>query len=68
MIKKIIKYIILTIIGIVLFYFTHQAASVNREVPGVGGEVCFLLLPVLWYLAGNTIEDWISQIIDRFKW
>ena len=56
-----IKYIVITIVGILLFSEVNQAANANRITDSVGGEGIFLLLPILWWLLERTIKDLVSE-------
>ena len=55
--RTIIKYAILTLIGIVLFRAGAAAGLRER-----GYEAVALLLPVLYYLISTTVKDWIDDI------
>ena len=59
--RTIIKYAILTLIGIVLFRAGAAAGLRERGYEAVGGEA-FALLPVLYYLISTTVKDWIDDI------
>lgn len=56
-----IKYIVITIVGILLFSEMNQAANADRITDSVGGEGIFLLLPILWWLLERTIKDLVSE-------
>ena len=56
-----IKYIVITIVGILLFSEVNQAANADRITDSVGGEGIFLLLPFLWWLLERTIKDLVSE-------
>ena len=60
--RTIIKYAILTLIGIVLFRAGAAAGLRARGYEAVGGEAFALLLPVLYYLISTTVKDWIDDI------
>lgn len=60
--RVVIKYAILTVIGIVLFRAGAAAGLRERGYKAVGGEAFALLLPVLYYLISTTIRDWIDYI------
>lgn len=60
--RIVIKYAILTLVGIILFCAGAAAALKERGYQAVGGEVFALLLPVLYYLISTTIQDWIDYI------
>ena len=63
MAKKIIKYAIITVCGVILFIVVNQASNAERPAPSVGGEIFFLILPVMWWLTEKAIKD----IRDEFK-
>lgn len=63
--RVIIKYAILTLIGIVLFRAGAAAALRDRGYKAVGGEAFALLLPVLYYLVTTTVRDWIADIREE---
>lgn len=56
-----IKYIVITIVGILLFSEMNQAANADRITDSVGGEGLFLFLPLLWWLLERTIKDLVSE-------
>lgn len=60
--RTIIKYAILTLIGIVLFRAGAAAGLRERGYEAVCGEAFALLLPVLYYLISTTVKDWIDDI------
>lgn len=65
--RTIIKYAILTLIGIVLFRAGAAAALRDRGYEAVGGEAFALLLPVLYYLISTTVKDWIDYIREEAR-
>jgi hypothetical protein len=56
-VKNFIKYTILTVAGLAASYIFHQAASQTRGQAGIGGEIVFALLPILWWLIERLIKD-----------
>lgn len=56
-----IKYIVITIVGILLFSEMNQATNADRITDSVGGEGLFLILPLLWWLLERTIKDLVSE-------
>jgi drug/metabolite transporter superfamily protein YnfA len=52
------KYIILTIIGVLLFRTASAAATQARGYSAIGGEAAFLFLPLVWWIAGTVVRDW----------
>lgn len=61
-VKKAIKYAILTVCGVILFYVTHRAALPERPRGGYGGEVFFLALPLFWWIVERVIKDFIGEM------
>ena len=57
MVKKIIKYALITACGVILFVVLNQASNAERPAPSVGGEIFFLILPVMWWLIEKAIKD-----------
>ena len=55
--KTAIKYISITLFGVVLFLLTSQVANAQRTVASIGGEAVFLILPLLWWLVEGTLKD-----------
>lgn len=60
--RIVIKYAILTLIGIILFRAGAAAGLRDRGYEAVGGEAFALLLPVLYYLISTTLRDWVDDI------
>lgn len=56
------KYVFLLAVGIVLFKQANAYAYAQRGYEAIGGEVFFLLLPLLWYLITTTIRDTLREI------
>lgn len=65
--RVIVKYAILTLIGIILFRAGAAAGLRERGYKAVGGEVFALLLPVLYYLISTTVRDWIDYIREEAR-
>ncbi len=61
MIKKLIKYAILTVCGVVLFISVNQSANLDRTTPSIGGEAFFLILPLMWWIIERTAKDFIRE-------
>lgn len=55
--KVIIKYISLAIVGVVLFAATSPVANASRPAASIGGEAFFLALPLFWWLIDETLKD-----------
>lgn len=60
--RAIIKYAILTLIGIILFRAGAAVGLRERGYEAVGGEAFALFLPVLYYLISATVREWIDYI------
>lgn len=59
--KTILKYITLAILGAVIFVWANRAALPERPNGGIGGEMVFLSLPVMWWAFERTIRDLIAD-------
>lgn len=57
-IKTVIKYISLAIVGAVLFAAASQVANASRPAASIGGEAFFLTLPLFYWLADETLKDY----------
>ena len=55
--KKIFLYIGVTVAGVILFYITHLISNEWRGYVSYGGELLFLLAPVVFYLLRVCIRD-----------
>ena len=51
------KYLILTLIGIILYLMTAEAAYIQRGYRACGGELAFLLLPLWWFFVEVSIRN-----------
>lgn len=56
------KYATLTAGGILLYLCAAKYALAERGYRAVGGEVFFLLLPVLYYIVATMVRDLIRDI------
>ncbi len=65
MMKNVIKYLFLSLVGAAAFVAANSAATVDRGYYAIGGEVFFILLPLFWYLFGQMARD-IKQEIKIF--
>ena len=63
----VVKYILLTGGGVLLYILAAKYALAERGYFAVGGEVFFLLLPVLYYVPAMVIRDYLRDIKDRKK-
>ena len=55
--QKALKYVVITVLGIVLYVHTAEAAEIERGYKAYGGEVILLMLPLWWLLIEGTIKD-----------
>ncbi len=62
MLKKVIKYVIITICGVILFLVLNQAANKERVVASIGGEGVFVILPLIWWVVERVFKDFINEI------
>ena len=60
--KSIRRYLLLTLIGIVLCKMGHKSATAWRGYESLGGEHLFLLLPVLYGLMHETVRDFLEEV------
>lgn len=61
-IKTALKYIIIAVVGVILFFLTHRAALTERTTGGIGGEVVFIILPLIWWLVERTVKEFAAEI------
>lgn len=60
--RAVLKYVGLTVCGIVLFLVVHAHMSEVRGHGSPGGELFFPLLPVMWWLISQTAKDWAAEL------
>lgn len=65
--RTVIKYAILTLLGILLFRAGAAAGLRERGYRAIGGEAFALLLPVLYYAVSTTVRDWIEDIREEAR-
>lgn len=63
-IGKALFYIALAGIGVALFRWGHDYATRERGYNAIGGEMFFLLLPLLWWVFSQCIKDTIHMIVE----
>ncbi|MCI8479114.1 MAG: hypothetical protein HFE97_12410 [Oscillospiraceae bacterium] len=63
--RTIVKYVILTACGILLYVLAAKYAFTERGYFAIGGEGFLLLLPVIYGVTGTVIRDWIRDIKDH---
>ena len=66
MVKKAIKYAILIVGSVILFVVVNQASNAERTTASVGGEVFFLILPLMWWIVGRMAKDFIRE--HKLNW
>lgn len=64
--KSLIKWLLIAIAGIALYYLAAGAAFAERGYKDYGGECVFLLLP-LWWKLGEVVTTDIKQTIKQMK-
>ncbi|MCM1062066.1 MAG: hypothetical protein NC452_17515 [Eubacterium sp.] len=67
MVKKLIKYAILTVCGVVLFITLNHSANLERTTPSIGGEAFFLIMPLMWWIIERTAKDFIREYKRLFR-
>lgn len=60
-VKIIVKYIIISIVGAILFITVNRAANAERSAASVGGEAFFLILPLMWWIVERTVKDLLAE-------
>lgn len=65
--KAAIKYISLALGGLILFAATSQTANAQRPTASVGGEAFFLIIPLIWWLAEETLNDYICTTKNKIE-
>lgn len=66
MVKKVIKYAILIVGSVILFVVVNQASNAERTTASVGGEVFFLILPLMWWIVERMAKDFIRE--HKLNW
>lgn len=65
--KKIIKYILLTAGGVLLFVWAKDYADAWRGYSAHGGEYLLLLFPLLWWAIETAIRESVQDIKTLWK-
>ena len=60
-ISPILKYLALTLLGLLLFKMAAKQARFDRGYAAIGGEAFFLFLPVFYYLISKTVRYWLDD-------
>lgn len=64
----IIKYIFLTIVGILLFRAGQAQALAERGYEALGGEVFALFLPVFYWMVSRIVRDTLNTGSEKRPW
>ena len=56
--RSILEYAVVTAVGFLAF----RAVYASRGGGAPGGELLFLMLPLLWYAAKQTTKDWLEDV------
>ena len=62
-----VKYILLTIAGIILFHFGSEVAYAERGYKAIGGEGFALLLPLFYLIISRTVQDFVLDLRELKK-
>lgn len=62
-----VKYILLTIAGIILFHFGSEVAYAERGYKAIGGEGFALLLPLFYLIISHTVQDFVLDLRELKK-
>jgi len=52
-----LKYVLLAVLGVLLYLHTAEAAEIQRGYKAYGGECVFLLLPLWWFFIEVTVKN-----------
>ena len=66
--KTLIKYAVLTLIGILLFQIGAAQALAFRGYHAIGGEVFFLFIPVFYWIISTMIRDFKKKKKKEKEW
>lgn len=62
-----LKYVLIAILGVVLYVHTAEAAEIERGYKAYGGECFFLLLPLWWFLIEVSVRDTGAAVKQIYK-
>lgn len=65
--KVIVKFSILTVCGVALFFLAHEYANYTRGYDAIGGEAFFILFPVFWQIVKSMARDIKAQYLENRK-
>lgn len=65
--KCFIKYILITIVGVILYLLGAEAAYIQRGYIAYGGECFLLLLPLWWHLVETMVIEAVTSFKQYFK-
>ncbi len=60
--KTMLKYVMLTLVSLVLYGFAAEYALRERGYSAVGGEVIILFLPLFYYLVSKFVKEFIEEV------
>jgi hypothetical protein len=60
--KNVIKYTAIALVGINLSGIAHLVASKSRGYYATGGEICFVFIPLLWWIIEKTVKGMRKHI------
>lgn len=61
----VVKYAILTLLGIWLYRLGAEYALQQRGYFAVGGEVFALMLPYFWWAVSRSVKDFVADVKRR---
>ena len=64
----ILKYVVLTFMGILLFRAGQAKALIERGYEAMGGEVFALFLPVLYWMVSRIVKDLLNAKKESGTW
>lgn len=62
------KYVVLSLVGFLLFRIGHACALTERGYEALGGEVFALFLPVLYWMVARVVRDTIDSREGKGTW
>lgn len=63
-----LTYILLAVIGAFLFSYASHTAEIERGYKALGGEALYILLPLWWFLAKETIKQTKEEVNQQIKY
>ena len=65
--RKIGKWISITMLGIAIYELMAEAAYIERGYRAFGGEILFIPLPLWWLIAESTLKETKATIIEAIS-